>query len=98
MIRTDSPLFCTFIENVKAIRGEKGLTMEVVAERMGIKHTGYHKIESGQRMVRIDTLEKLASALGVEAVELLTPRRTKTKRPRRRSATANTSNLCGVPR
>lgn len=48
-------------------RGSHGLTQAQVAERMGISTSVYQKIERGTKgAVRLDTLERMAVALGCE--------------------------------
>ena len=57
--------------NLKKARQEKGLTLEQVAERIGMTKAGYHAIERGINDVGIRKLEKIAGALGVSVEELL---------------------------
>lgn len=59
--------------NVARIRRERGLTQEQVAERSGFSQQYLSGLESGRRNPTIVTLYELATALGVDHVELVTP-------------------------
>ncbi|MDG5490596.1 helix-turn-helix domain-containing protein [Psychroserpens sp. SPM9] len=52
-------------ENLKAIRKEKGLNQNVVAERSGVIASTYSRIETCQVSPNLSTLEKLAEAMEV---------------------------------
>jgi len=45
-----------------------GLTQQEVAERMGTSHSAISRIESGQHKTSVETLKRLAEALGVRFV------------------------------
>ena len=45
-----------------------GLTQQQLAERMGTSHSAISRIESGQHKTSVDTLQRLAEALGVRFV------------------------------
>lgn len=51
---------------------EKGLTQTALAEKMGISRVGLSKAINGNTTVQ--TLEKIAEALGVEVPELFAPK------------------------
>ena len=57
-------------ENIKIIRLGKGLTQKEAAERLGITTTAWKKFESGMCSFKVDTLEKIASALEVDLPDL----------------------------
>lgn len=60
-------------EKIRSLREKRGLTQEAAAELAGLKNRQYwNNIETGQRVnVTIDTLEKVAKALGCKAKDLL---------------------------
>ncbi len=51
-------------------RQELGLTQTELADRIGIGRPNIYRIEHGKQNVTVDTLCKLADALGITAVEL----------------------------
>ena len=51
---------------LRALREAKGLTTRELAELAGLDHSHIAKIERGTYNLRIDTLDKVASALGAE--------------------------------
>lgn len=57
--------------NVRRLRREQGMTQEALAERAGLHPTYISTVESGDRNVTLDSLERLAKALGVKPFELL---------------------------
>lgn len=58
-------------KNAKRLRHSRDLTQAQVAKKAGISVPTYSKIESGKASPRMDTLYKVASALGVGVHELL---------------------------
>ena len=54
-----------FGENLRAVRRRAGLSQEEVGFRASLHRTEIGLLERGARVPRIDTLVKLASALGV---------------------------------
>lgn len=58
-------------ENLRAVRTEKELTQEQVAERSGVQAGEISRIERGQRDPQVSTLLKLAKALKVPPGKLL---------------------------
>jgi transcriptional regulator with XRE-family HTH domain len=54
-----------FAANLRRLRDRADLTQEELARRAGIHRTQISMIEGGERMPRLDTLIKLAGALGV---------------------------------
>jgi transcriptional regulator with XRE-family HTH domain len=58
---------------LRALRLERGLSQEEVAERAGMAASTLSRLESGARRLALDHLTPLAGALGVEVGELLAP-------------------------
>ncbi|MFM9277993.1 helix-turn-helix domain-containing protein [Paenibacillus jiagnxiensis] len=56
---------------IRAFRKLKGLTQEQLAELVGTNFSYIGKIERGEYNVKIQTLEKIANALGVRLSALL---------------------------
>ena len=61
-----------FAVNVKRIREGLGLTQVQLAERLGWGQARIAQIECGSQDRRISTVQRLAAALGVEEIELIT--------------------------
>jgi transcriptional regulator with XRE-family HTH domain len=51
-------------EQIRKLRERRGLTQAALAERIGMSAIFIRKLESGERLASIDTLERLAEALG----------------------------------
>jgi transcriptional regulator with XRE-family HTH domain len=58
---------------LRALRTERGLTLEAVASRAGLDVSTLSRLESGKRRLALDHLPALAGALGVSADDLLRP-------------------------
>jgi transcriptional regulator with XRE-family HTH domain len=59
-------------QKIKTLREKKGWTQEEAAKAAGFKsRQSWHQVESGDHVPRLDTLEKIADALGVKAKDLL---------------------------
>jgi transcriptional regulator with XRE-family HTH domain len=59
---------------LRALRVARGLTQEQFAEQSGISYKYYQAVEAGRkRDLRLSTLDRLASAHGLEAWQLLLP-------------------------
>lgn len=61
----------TVNENIKRIRKERGLTQKRLGEICGIAEPNIRKYENGKQNPKLETVEKIASALGVSAFELM---------------------------
>ena len=61
-------------ENVRAIRRQKGLSQEKLAEICGLHRTYVGSVERAERNVTLSTLEAFATALGVSVPDLLAKR------------------------
>lgn len=59
--------------NVERLRHEKGLTQEQLAERSGFSQQYISGLENGLRNPTVVTLFEIASALGTQPTELLSP-------------------------
>jgi transcriptional regulator with XRE-family HTH domain len=60
-----------FGANLLAARRRAGRSQEELAALCGLHRTSIGLVEQGRRLPRVDTLIKLAGALGVEVEELL---------------------------
>lgn len=60
-----------FAERVRTLRKAKGWSQEELAARAGIHRTFVSQIERATKRSTIDTVEKVAKALGVGCGELL---------------------------
>ena len=61
----------TLAYNVRALRKEKGLSQEELANSCGLHRTYIGSVERGERNVTLSTLEALAEALDVTVIDLL---------------------------
>ncbi len=62
------------MEGVKKIREEQGLSLRELAARSGITKTTILGIEHGRHSPTVDTLQRLADAMGVEVVDFFVPK------------------------
>ena len=76
---------------IKELLKEKGISQKDLADKLGITVVGMSKILNGNP--KIDTLEKIASALNVEIWELFIDEATIVKR----SSTSHVCPHCGHP-
>lgn len=63
----------TFGQNVRRIRQEKGMTLEALADEVGLAYTYVGQIERGQRNPTLGVVERVAGVLGVDPLDLLRP-------------------------
>ncbi len=61
-----------FGRRLRALRTERGLSQEALADLAGIHRTYVGSVERGERNIALDNIHALADALGVAAGELLT--------------------------
>ncbi len=64
-------------ENLRALRQQKGLSQEKLAELAGLHRTYIGSVERGERNISIDNVEALARALEINVPDLLSPKRPK---------------------
>lgn len=62
-----------FALNLRAARKDAGLSQEALGERAGLHPTYVGSVERGERNISIDSMERLAEALGMEVRDLLGP-------------------------
>lgn len=58
---------------IRALRLERGMTQEALAEAAGMKHRSLAAIEQGHRTPSVAVLSKIAKGLDAEPWELLKP-------------------------
>lgn len=61
------------IPSIRLFRLAKHVTQDKVAEAAGITRTAYQKIETGECIPKVSTLQGIARALGVKLQDLLDP-------------------------
>lgn len=71
MAGTTETVTAVIARRVRRLRRDQDLSQETVAERAEIHRTQMTLIERAERLPRIDTMIKLAGALGVSPAELL---------------------------
>ncbi len=64
-------LLTRFAGNVRRIRGKKKLSQKALADKVGISVSYVSMLERGQRSPPLETIEKMAKALGVPPSALL---------------------------
>ena len=60
-----------FGERLRAVRQQRGISQEKLAELAGLHRTYVSSIERGERNVSLVNIERLAAALGVAMTELM---------------------------
>lgn len=68
-------------KNIKKIREQKGLMQKEVASVADMQASNYSKIESGQRDVSVEALDKIAQFFGMKVDEIIHFEDTKTFAP-----------------
>lgn len=58
-------------QNLRAYRLRHGLSQEAFAEVLGVHRTYMGSVERGERNLTLRSVEGLAAAIGVDAIELL---------------------------
>lgn len=58
-------------DNLKQVRIKKDLTQAEVAEKSGLHPNSYAKIERGEALPSLETLEKIVKALKIKSSDLL---------------------------
>lgn len=59
------------LENIRAIRKEKGITQLEMSEKLGMAKNNYGKVENGQTEMAVSRLYQIADILGVNIIKLL---------------------------
>jgi len=59
-------------ERIRNLRKERGWSQEELGEKADLHHTYVGAVERGEKNASIDTLDKIADALGIEMVDLFT--------------------------
>lgn len=57
--------------NLRRIRSERKLTREQMAELVGVSTTFYANLETGNKMMSVTTLKKIADTLGISTDSVL---------------------------
>ena len=65
--------------NLRRLRTAKGLSQQALAEQAGMSRVGYRDIETGKAAPRLDSLQRIADALGRGVPDLLAPTRELTR-------------------
>lgn len=58
-------------KNMRTLRSERGLTQEALALETGLHRTFVAHVETANRNISIDNLEKIAVAFGISVSKLL---------------------------
>jgi ribosome-binding protein aMBF1 (putative translation factor) len=66
-----SGVLVRFGQRLRAVRQEKGVSQEKLADLAGLHRTYVSSVERGQRNISLLNIERLASALGVKLVDLM---------------------------
>lgn len=72
--RQDSDARRAFAQNLRALRTERGLSQERLAELSGLHRTYVSSVEREERNISLDNMERLAKALGTSLAILVSPR------------------------
>lgn len=72
MMRVDRDLRRALSQNVNTLRCERGLTFAALSARAAMHARHLQKIVDGRQNVTLSTVAKLAAALSIEPVALLT--------------------------
>lgn len=67
----DSQYRFRFGDRIRALREERNLSQEALADLAGLHRTHISLIERGQRSVRLETIECLAKAMRVQPADLM---------------------------
>ena len=57
--------------NIRAIRKQRGVSQEQLADALGVHRTYMGGVERGERNLTLRSLERLAERMGVDPVSLL---------------------------
>jgi len=73
MPRSTNALLATIGANLRALRRERGLSQEALADLADIDRSYMSGVERGLRNISVLNLSRLASALDVSLIELIDP-------------------------
>lgn len=73
-------LHAVIAENIRQRRQAMGLSQEALADNCGVHRTYIGSLERGERNLTVNTLAKVADALGCTAIDLLIPSKTGSKK------------------
>ncbi len=62
-----------FAQRLRIQRQDRGLSQEELADRAGLHRTYVGSVERAERNISIDSMERLAEALGLDVSDLLAP-------------------------
>jgi len=60
-----------FAQRLKQIRNQKDISMDEISKKSGIGKATLSRIENGQNLPNLKTLNKIAKALDMNVIELL---------------------------
>jgi transcriptional regulator with XRE-family HTH domain len=83
---------------LRALREERGLSLEAVAHEAGMAPSTLSRLETGKRRLAVDHLAPLARALGTSVDALLAPQPQPDPRVRRRARTINGTRWLSLSR
>jgi len=67
------PAKIVFGVTLRRAREELGLSQELLAEKAGLHRTYIGQVERGERNISVDSMERLADAVGLQLWEMLQP-------------------------
>ena len=62
----------SIVENIKALRTEKGIPQKVLADALNVDIAVISNIENGKRELKVSELEIISNTLEVEIIDLFT--------------------------
>lgn len=68
---TSTPILRVLSENVRGLRRARGWSQEDLAQRCGLHRTYVGAVERAERNITLESLSKLATALGAEPGALI---------------------------
>ena len=69
---SDSDIRAIFARRVRELRRARNLSQEALADRAGLHRTFVGAVERSERNISLDNIAKIAKALDVKPVDLLT--------------------------
>lgn len=60
------------VKNIREIRLQKAVSQSVIAEALGVDTAVVSNIENGKRELKVSELEKIAKALSISVIDLIT--------------------------